>query len=103
MIHQVVLLMLKTSDKTLRGLIHELNTLLNPSEIIISSNSGLTFHLGSQMSIDSIYSLFLVRNTEFLIIEHVFFIFFNTLEHLVEHLFISRCTIAHINQNFISN
>lgn len=65
---------INTSEKTLRQDIQELNILLAPSRIDISSISGLSLQLDTKMSIESIYSLFLFKSTEFLIIEHVFFI-----------------------------
>lgn len=94
---------INTSEKTLRQDIQELNILLAPSRIDISSISGLSLQLDTKMSIESIYSLFLFKSTEFLIIEHVFFHNYQCLDSLAEELFISTSTlrrmIATINQN----
>lgn len=94
---------LDVSDKTLREDIQKLNHLLTPSEINISAVSGLTLVLGNHMSIESIYSRFLDRSTEFKIIEHVFFRDFEALDHLAEHLFISTSTLRRMITNINKN
>lgn len=73
--------------------VQELSILIAPNEI-------------KSTSIESIYSLFLFPNTEFLIIEHIFFKKFNALDYLSESLFISlstlQRTIVTINQTLAS-
>ncbi|CAD5897509.1 conserved hypothetical protein [Carnobacterium maltaromaticum] len=95
------------SEKTLRQDIQEINHLLEPNKIVGTPLSGLTLELDAETSIESVYSLFLFASTEFLIIEHIFFKKFETLDSLAESLFISTSTlrrmIATINQVLSKN
>lgn len=81
------------SEKTLRQDIQELNQLLAPNLVDTSPIYGATLQLNSETSIESVYSLFLFASTEFLIIEHVFFKKFKTLDYFAETLFISTSTL----------
>lgn len=95
-----------TSEKTLRQDIEKINILIAPSKIKVSPKLGLMLQFSPQMSIESIYSLFLFSSTEFLIIESIFFHKSRTLDSLSESLFISkstlRRTITTLNKNLLS-
>lgn len=87
------------SEKTVRQDIQELNNLIKPSKISISSISGLSLKTSSEMSIESIYSLFLFNSIEFEIIEIIFFKKFHSLDLIAESLFISTSTLRRMISN----
>lgn len=90
---------LHVSEKTIRQDIQDLNNLIKPSQISISPILGLSLKTISEMSIESIYSLFLFNSIEFEIIEKIFFKKFLSLDTLAESLFISVSTLRRLILN----
>lgn len=88
--------LLTVSEKTISHDVQELNALIDPSQISISPILGLSLSIRPDMSIESIYSLFLFNSLEFEIIEKIFFKKIKSLDSLSESLFISTSTLRRI-------